>query len=158
MQEFLKGEDSQGRVPMSEKYLPVTLAVYEAVIELQKRLQDEYGGEVSIADTIDFLGHQSFIHQRLLDILSLVERERTGEQKDRRDMRDRQGPRLMEWLFGAVGQKLPQDSTCFIRTKVSVPLHWAGTRWLRDIEGMNIIACFMEPEGEKKRGHKIDID
>lgn len=137
---------------MPEKYLPVALAVYEAVMELQKRLQDEYGGEVSISDTVDFLGHQSFVHQRLLDVLSLVTRERTAEQKER------QGLRLMEWILGALGQELPQDSTCFIRTEISVPLHWAGTRWLRDIEGMNIISCIIEPEGEKKREYRIDIE
>jgi hypothetical protein len=67
---------------MSEKYLTVIIAVYGALMELQKRLQDAYGGEVSISDTIDFLGHQSFVVQRLLDILSLVTIERTAERKE----------------------------------------------------------------------------
>jgi hypothetical protein len=143
---------------MTEKYLPVTPAVYQAVIELQKRLQEEYGSEVSISEALDFLGHQSFVHQRLLEILSLVARERDEEQKTVRDIGDKRDPGLMEWLFDALSQKLPRDSTCFIRTGVSVPLHWAGTRWLRDIEGMNILTCFLEQAGEKKRLYKIDID
>jgi hypothetical protein len=66
---------------MSEKYLPVTPAVYEAVMELQKRLQNVYGSEVSVSDTIDFLGHQSFVSKRLLDILSLVTIERAEERE-----------------------------------------------------------------------------
>jgi hypothetical protein len=143
---------------MPEKYLPVTIAVYEAVSELQNRLQEEYEREVSISDAIDFLGHQSFVHQRLLEVLSLAIEERTEEQKDRRDLRDRHDLGLMEQLLGSLGEKLLQDGTCFIRTSVSVPLHWAGTRWLRDIEGMNVIKCLLRPDAEKKREYRVDID
>jgi len=137
---------------MSEKYLPVTPAVYEAVMEMQKRLQNVYGSEVSVSDTIDFLGHQSFANQRLLDILNLVMSERTKEQKDEQDQS------FLEWLLDALKEKLPQDGTCFLKTEISVPLHWAGTRWLRDIEGMNIIKCLIEPEERGKHEYKVDID
>jgi hypothetical protein len=41
---------------MMERSLPVSSGVYDAVIELQKSLIDEYGDDVTISDTIDFLG------------------------------------------------------------------------------------------------------
>jgi hypothetical protein len=137
---------------MSEKYLPVTPLVYEAVMELQRRLQNVYGSEVSVSDTIDFLGHQSFVNQRLLEILGLVIGERTKEQKEGQEQS------FLMWLLDALEEKLPQDSTCFLKTEISVPLHWAGTRWLRDIEGYNIIKCPSGPEGRGGQEYKVDID
>jgi hypothetical protein len=65
---------------MAEKYLPITEDVYDAVLDLQKRLQDEYGNNVTISDTIDFLGHQFFVHQRLLDVAS-VQLKRMAEER-----------------------------------------------------------------------------
>ncbi len=143
---------------MAEAYLPVSSSVYDAVTELHKKLQAAYGDDITISDTLDFLGHQFFVHQRLLDIGRIV---LTRMAVDRR---------VPEWLNNAlreVGLHVPQDATCFIRANIDVPIHWASTRWLLDVEGTNVIKCLSEPkEGsatkraeakEEKRSHRIKI-
>lgn len=135
---------------MAEKNLPVKADVYNAIIDLQVRLQEVYGDDVTISDTIDFLGHQFFVHKRLLDVAG-VQLKRMAE--------ERTEPGIMDKVLGAIGMSLPADTTCFIRTDIEVPLHWASTRWLRDIEGVNILKCLSE-QGEKKREkseYRIDV-
>ncbi len=135
---------------MAEAYLPVSSSVYDAVSELHKRLQEAYGNDVTISDTLDFLGHQFFVHQRLLDIGRIV---LTRMAVDRR---------VPDWLndtLNEVGLHVPQDATCFLRANVDVPSHWASTRWLIDVEGANVLKCLSEPgelsEGkETKEGRK----
>lgn len=135
---------------MAEKNLPVTDNVYDAVLDLQRRLQEVYGSDVSISDTIDFLGHQLFVHNRLLDIAS-VQLNRMAEERGE--------PGLMDRMLGAFGMNMPKDSTCFIRTNIEVPPHWISTRWLLDVEGTNILKCLSESQETKKKksGIKINI-
>ena len=134
---------------MSEKNLPVTTDVYNAVLDLQGRLQEVYGEDVTVSDTIDFLGHQFFVHQRLLDI-ARVQLQRMAEEKKE--------PTFLDKMLGLMGMSLPDDATCFIKTDIEVPLHWVSTRWLMDIEGKNVLKCLYEPEKPKKKGeYKIDI-
>ena len=134
---------------MVEKELPVTEDVYAAVLDLQERLQEAYGMDVTVSDTIDFLGHQFFVHQRLLDI-ARIQLQRMAEQKTE--------PNLLDKMLELVGLNMPEDATCFIKTDARVPLHWMSTRWLIDIEGRNIFKCLSEPESpEKAKEYKIDI-
>ncbi len=132
---------------MADRYLPISDDVYDAVIDLQQRLQEAYGGDVSISDTIDFLGHQFFVHQRLLDVASI---------QLKRMAKERSEPSIIEKVMGAVGMNMPEDATCFIRTDIDVPLRWASTRWLMDIEGSNVLRCLSEQEAkpEEKAGKK----
>jgi hypothetical protein len=134
---------------MAEKYLPIKADVYDAILDLQMRLQEVYGDDVTISDTIDFLGHQFFVHKRLLDIAS-VQLKRMAEEKSE--------PGILDKVLGAMGMSLPEDTTCFIRTGIEVPLHWASTRWLRDIEGANILKCLSEQEEKKRKKSEYRID
>ncbi len=142
---------------MAEAYLPVSSSVYDAVSELQKRLQEAYGNDITISDTLDFLGHQFFVHQRLLDIGKIALTRMAADK------------RIPEWVNDALreaGLHVPQDATCFLRTNIDVPGHWASTRWLLDIEGANVMKCLSGPEekslgketlAEKKKSHKIKV-
>lgn len=130
---------------MAEAYLPVSSSVYDAVSELHKRLQEAYGSDVTVSDTLDFLGHQFFVHQRLLDIGRIVLTRMAV---------DRRVPDWMNNTLKEVGLHVPQDATCFIRANVEVPSHWASTRWLIDVEGANVMKCLSEPEG-KSEGKEI---
>jgi hypothetical protein len=142
---------------MTEAYLPVSSSVYDAVSDLHKRLQEAYGDDVTVSDTIDFLGHQFFVHQRLLDI-GRIALSRMSVEK-----------RVPGWLnetLNDVGLHVPQDATCFIRANIDVPVRWASTRWLIDVEGINVMKCLSEPEGgpeemdekeDKKNARKIKI-
>ncbi len=134
---------------MAEKYLPVSEDVYDAVLDLQRRLQDEYGDDVTISDTVDFLGHQFFVHQRLLDVASV---------QLKRMARERTEPSFLEKVMGAVGMDMPEDTTCFIRTDIDVPLRFATTRWLIDIEGANVLKCLSEPAEKPRRKDEYKID
>ncbi len=135
---------------MVEKNLPVTDDVYEAVLDLQKRLQKVYGNNVTVSDTIDFLGHQFFVHNRLLDI-ARVQLKKMAEENGE--------PGLIDKMLGPLGMGMPKDTTCFIRTDIEVPIHWASTRWLVDVEGVNVLKCLSEPQETKKKksGIKINI-
>ncbi len=134
---------------MSENNLPVTTDVYDAVLNLQGRLQEVYGEDVTVSDTIDFLGHQFFVHQRLLDI-ARVQLQRMAEEKTE--------PTFLDKMLGLMGMNMPDDTTCFIKTDIEVPLHWVSTRWLIDIEGKNVLKCLSEHEKPKKKGeYKIDV-
>ncbi len=105
--------------------------------------------DVTISDTIVFLGHQFFVYQRLLDI-ARIQLQRIAEQKIE--------PNLLDKMLELVGLNFPDDATCFINTDVKVPLHWMSTRWLIDIEGKNIFKCLSEPESpEKTKRYKIDV-
>ncbi len=140
---------------MAERELSITEDVYAAVMDLQERLQEAYGQDVTVSDTIDFLGHQFFVHQRLLDIARL-QLERMAE--------ERAEPTLLDKMLGLMGMSMPDDATCFVRADIDVPLRWMSTRWLRDIEGKNILKCLSEPkeleprEPRKKGGeHRINV-
>ncbi|MFB3766163.1 MAG: hypothetical protein ACE14P_13085 [Methanotrichaceae archaeon] len=126
---------------MAEAYLPVSSSVYDAVSELHKKLQEAYGNDVTISDTLDFLGHQFFVHQRLLEIGRIMLTRMSVDN------------RVPPWLNDAlkeVGLHIPQDATCFIRTNIDVPGHWASTRWLIDVEGANVLKCLSKPEAKSK--------
>lgn len=128
---------------MAEAYLPVSSSVYDAVTKLHKKLQETYGDDVTVSDTLDFLGHQFFVHQRLLDIGQIVLTRMAVDK------------RVPDWLnrtLHEVGLHVPQDATCFIRANVDVPAHFASTRWLIDVEGSNVIKCLSESEPEGKAG------
>lgn len=142
---------------MAEAYLPVSSTVYDAVSELHKRLQEAYGSNVTVSDTIDFLGHQFFVHQRLLDI---------GQIMLMRMAVDRRVPVWLNDTLNEVGLHIPEDATCFLRANIDVPGHWTGTRWLIDIEGANVIKCLSEPEKksirkemnvEKKKSRRVRV-
>lgn len=143
---------------MAEAYLPVSSSVYDAVANLHKKLQEAYGDDVTVSDTIDFLGHQFFIHQRLLDIGRIA--------LARMDV-DKRVPDWLNRTLHDAGLHVPQDATCFIRANIDVPMHFASTRWLIDVEGTNVIKCLSESEpeskavetkpGEKKGARKIKI-
>jgi len=143
---------------MAKKDLPVNPGVYGAVLDLQGRLQEVYGKDVTISDTVDFLGHQFFVHQRLLEIARIQLQKAAGEKAD---------PDVLDRLLGLAGLRMPSDTTCFIKTDIEVPLHWASTRWLLDIEGKNILKCLSEPEPQRPKkekssdgargGYKIDV-
>ncbi|MDM7913461.1 MAG: hypothetical protein QUS09_10220, partial [Methanotrichaceae archaeon] len=83
---------------MAEKYLPVKTDVYDAILDLQMRLQEVYGDNVTISDTIDFLGHQFFVHKRLLDVAS-VQLKRAAEERGE--------PGILNKVLGAIGMSLP---------------------------------------------------
>jgi hypothetical protein len=141
---------------MTKMDLSVNPAVYEAVLDLQNRLKEEYGEDVTVSDTIDFLGHQFFVHQRLLEV-ARIQLQKADEEKTE--------PNIMDKLLGFVGLSMPGDATCFIKTDIEVPLHWASTRWLLDIEGKNLLKCLSEPQSPKreqggsksKTVHRIDV-
>ncbi len=141
---------------MAKKDLSVNLAVYEAVLDLQDRLREEYGEDVTISDTIDFLGHQFFVHQRLLEVAK-IQLQKLAE--------DKTEPNILDKLLGLAGLNMPSDATCFIKADIEVPLHWASTRWLLDIEGRNLLKCLSGPqrpeteEGrDRARGvYRIDV-
>ncbi len=126
---------------MAGKNLSVTSDVYDAILDLQSGLREIYGEDVTISDTIDFLGHQFFVHQRLLDI-ARIQLQRMAEQKTE--------PNLLDRMLELVGLNMPDDATCFVKTDARVPLHWMSTRWLIDIEGKNIFKCLSEPESPEK--------
>ena len=90
---------------MAKKDLSVNLAVYEAVLDLQDKLQEEYGEDVTISDTIDFLGHQFFVHQRLLEVAK-IQLQKLAEEKTE--------PNILDKLLGLAGLNMPSDATCFI--------------------------------------------
>lgn len=132
---------------MAEAYLPVSSSVYDAVSQLHERLQEAYGSNVTISDTIDFLGHQFFVHQRLLDIGQIVLARMAV---------DKRVPVWLNDTMNEVGLHVPQDATCFLRANIDVPGHWSSTRWLIDIEGANVIKCLSEPE-EKSAQKEMDV-
>ena len=127
---------------MVEKELPVTEDVYAAVLDLQERLQEAYGMDVTVSDTIDFLGHQFFILKMLLDI-ELLQVERMAKEQAE--------PSLIDKLLGLMGLSMPQDPACFVRADVGIPLHWMSTRWLREIEGENLLKCLSGPKEAERR-------
>ena len=130
---------------MTEKELTVTEDVYSAVMDLQDRLREAYGRDVTLSDTIDFLGHQFFVLKLLLDIAG-PQIERMAE--------ERAEPSLIDGLLGLMGLSMPEDATCFVRADVGVPLHWMSTRWLREIEGRNILKCLSESKEAEPRAYK----
>lgn len=132
---------------MAEAYLPVSSSVYDAVSELHKSLQEVYGSDVMVSDTLDFLGHQFFVHQRLLDIGRIVLTRMAV---------DRRVPAWLNDTLKEIGLHIPQDATCFIKADVNVPSHWASTRWLIDVEGANIMKCLSEPEGKPKGNEPVE--
>ena len=139
---------------MVEKELPVTEDVYAAVQDLQERLQEAYDMDVTVSDTIDFLGHQFFVLKLLLDIAG-PQIERMAE--------ERAEPSLLDGLLELIGLKMPEDATCFVRADVGVSLHWMSTRWLREIEGKNLLKCLSgpkesEPRAPKGKGNERRID
>jgi hypothetical protein len=140
---------------MAENELPVTEDVYAAIMDLQERLQEAYGRDVNVSDTIDFLGHQFFVLKMLLDI-ELLQVERMAE--------ERVEPSLLDKLLGLMGLSMPKDPACFVRADVGVPLHWMSTRWLREIEGKNLLKCLSglkesEPREESKaKGNERRIE
>ena len=128
---------------MPEMSLPVSPAVYDAVLELQRRLQKAYGPGVTLSDTVDFLGNQSFLFSSLLGIaetwLKITQEENASKMNTT----------LMDRLLESVGAHRPEIATCFVRANVDLPLHWATTRWLVDMQGKNIVKCLFEDEGKK---------
>ncbi|NPV61852.1 MAG: hypothetical protein HPY61_04355 [Methanotrichaceae archaeon] len=150
---------------MADKYLPVTDDLYDAVLLLQRRLQDAYGDDVSIADTIDFLGHQFFINKRLLDgariVMDMIDEDTKcklfkGLVACPQDQRS-----VVDDVLGIFGLQRPEDPTCVLETGVEVPLHWAATRWVLDVEARNMVRCLSRPEtgGQVRSGsRKVDID
>jgi hypothetical protein len=130
---------------MVEKELPVTEDVYAAVLDLQERLQEAYGMDVTVSDTIDFLGHQFFVLKMLLDI-EMLQVERMAK--------ERVEPSLIDRLLGLMGLSMPEDPACFVRADVGIPLHWMSTRWLREIEGENLLKCLSGPKEAETRESK----
>jgi hypothetical protein len=134
---------------MTEKYVDLREDSYNALLDLQERLQEVYGNDVTLSDTIDFLGHQFFVHQRLLDV-ARIQLEKMAEEKTE--------PTMIDKILSMAGMSMPKDTTCFIKADIEVPIHWMSTRWLLDIEGRNILRCLTEPEKrEKKDVYKIDV-
>ena len=134
---------------MTEKYVDLREDSYNALLDLQERLQEVYGNDVTLSDTIDFLGHQFFVHQRLLDVAG-IQLEKMAEEKTE--------PTMIDKILSMAGMSMPKDATCFIKADIEVPIHWMSTRWLLDIEGRNILRCLTEPEKrEKKDVYKIDV-
>ncbi len=131
---------------MPEEILSVNPAVYNALTELQRKLQQEYDGDITISDTIDFLGQQAFLFGGLVNIASAwikITQEESAK-----------APGLVDRLLEAVGARRPEDATCFVKTNVDIPLHWATTRWLTEVQGKNVIRCLYE----KGREHKIKVE
>jgi|GEM_PF-1613641 hypothetical protein len=128
---------------MPEMSLPVSPTVYDAVLELQRRLQKAYGTGITLSDTVDFLGYQSFLFNGLLGIaetwLKVTQDENTSKINKT----------LVDKLLESVGAHRPEVATCFVRANVDLPLHWATTRWLADMQGKNIVKCLFEDEGKK---------
>jgi hypothetical protein len=149
---------------MAEKYLPLTEDVYDAVILMQRRLQDVYGGDISISDTIDFLGHQFFLNKRLLEgarmVMSMVDDETKCKCFKGLTACPMGQKGLVDDVLGIFGLHRPEDPTCFIETNIDVPLHWAATRWVLDVEAKNLVRCLSQPEmkTQSSRGYKVDIE
>lgn len=134
---------------MTEKYIDLKEDSYNALLDLQESLQEVYGNDVTLSDTIDFLGHQFFVHQRLLDV-ARIQLEKMAEEKTE--------PTMIDKILSMAGMSMPKDTTCFIKADIEVPIHWMSTRWLLDIEGRNILRCLTEPEKrEKKDVYKVDV-
>lgn len=134
---------------MTEEFIALREDAYNAVLDLQARLQEVYGNDVTLSDTIDFLGHQFFVHQKLLDV-ARIQLEKMAEEKTE--------PTMIDKILNLAGMSMPKDTTCFIKADIEVPIHWMSTRWLLDIEGKNILRCLTEPEKqEKKNAYKIDV-
>ena len=129
---------------MNEKYVPVNDSVYDALTQLQSNLSNEYGEDITISDTIDFLGHQFFVHTGILDIAGSYMKmmAKTREKNNK--------PGVMGWLLQGIGLAMPEDATCFIRSNIDVPLHWVHTRWILDIQGKNMLRCLTEPGADSK--------
>ncbi len=134
---------------MTEKYIDLREDSYNALLDLQESLQEVYGNDVTLSDTVDFLGHQFFVHQRLLDVAG-IQLEKMADEKTE--------PTMIDKILSMAGMSMPKDTTCFIKADIAVPIHWMSTRWLLDIEGRNILRCLTEPEKrEKKDVYKIDV-
>jgi hypothetical protein len=138
---------------MADKYLPVTEDLYDAVLLLQRRLQNAYGDDVSISDTVDFLGHQFFINKRLLDGARIA-----------MDMVDDETKcKMFKGLIACPQDQksvVDEDPTCILETGVEVPMHWATTRWVLDVEARNMVRCLSKPETEGQApssSRKVDI-
>jgi hypothetical protein len=127
---------------MPERYLPVSDSVYDAIMDLRADLQKEYGDDVSISDTVDFLGHQYFVHVGLLDIVHAGLETMMSVKKD--------DPSLVERAMDLFGLVKSDDATCFIRPDIGVPFHWMHTRWLLDFHGKNILKCVTGPEEDEE--------
>jgi hypothetical protein len=133
----------------SEKYIALREDTYNAVMDLQASLQEAYGNNVTLSDTIDFLGHQFFVHQRLLDVASFQLEKMANEKTE---------PTMIDKILNLAGMSMPKDATCFIKADIAVPIHWISTRWLIDIEGRNVLKCVTEPEKQAKKDiYKIDV-
>ena len=128
---------------MPEMSLPVSPAIYDAVLELQRRLQKAYGPDVTLSDTVDFLGHQAFLFNGLLGIAETWFKITQDENESKMNTA------IMDRLLESVGAHRPEVATCFMRANVDLPLHWATTRWLADTQGKNIVKCLFEDEGRK---------
>jgi hypothetical protein len=138
---------------MAEKYLPVSGSVYDAVIELNRRLREVYG-DVTISDTVDYMGHHLFIYQQMLEIIkNELNRIKSQSQCDMGVMGG-----VLELVQSLAANK---DATCFVRSEIDVPFHWFHTRWLIDIQGKNVFKCMLEPDEETapkaKEEYKINI-
>jgi hypothetical protein len=101
--------------------------------------------DVTVSDTIDFLGHQFFVLKMLLDI-EMLQVERMAK--------ERAEPSLIDRLLGLMGLSMPEDPACFVRADVGIPLHWMSTRWLREIEGENLLKCLSGPKEAETRESK----
>jgi hypothetical protein len=139
---------------LAEKNLPISESVFDAVLDLHKRLQEVYGDDVTISDTIDYMGHHLFIYQHSLEIIKReLDRLRDQPQGDMDAIKG-----LLDFVRSLARNK---DATCFVRSNVDVPFHWIHTRWILDIQGKNIFKCMLEPEEESKSNtrneYKINI-
>jgi len=149
---------------MADQYLPVTEDAYEAVLLLQRRLQDVYGEDVTISDTIDFLGHQFFVNKRLLDgarlVMSMIDDETKCKCFKGLTACPLDQKSLVDDVLDVFGLRRPEDPTCFIETNIEVPLHWAVTRWVLDVEAKNLVRCLSQPEMRQQsgKGHKVNIE
>jgi hypothetical protein len=140
---------------MADKYLPVTEDLYDAVLLLQRRLQNAYGDDVSISDTVDFLGHQFFINKRLLDGARIAMEMFKGLIACPQDQKS-----VVDDVLDIFGLRRPEDPTCILETGVEVPMHWATTRWVLDVEARNMVRCLSKPETEGQApssSRKVDI-
>jgi hypothetical protein len=138
---------------MGEKYLPVSESVYDAVVELNRRLREVYE-DVTISDTVDYMGHHLFIYQQMLEIIrNELNRMKSQPQYDMGVMGG-----VLDLVQSLAKNK---DATCFIRSNIDVPFHWIHTRWLLDIQGKNVFKCMLEPDDENapkvKNEYKIHI-
>jgi hypothetical protein len=149
---------------MADKYLPVTEDLYDAVLLLQRRLQNAYGDDVSISDTVDFLGHQFFINKRLLDgariAMDMVDDETKCKMFKGLIACPQDQKSVVDDVLDIFGLRRPEDPTCILETGVEVPMHWATTRWVLDVEARNMVRCLSKPETEGQApssSRKVDI-